>query len=122
MSTNWYVNKSMYVYNTITNFLLGIEVSIDEVVKSPTASKYLQCIGKGLYKLKEKHSYYGQVQIGMALFNLKIADFVVFASLHSSLIRMEVPLNMEFVKKLLFQLKFNYFINMLHNVCINDKQ
>jgi hypothetical protein len=34
-----------------------------------------------VFKLKEKHKYYGQVQLDMAILNLNVTDFVVFASL-----------------------------------------
>jgi hypothetical protein len=56
----------------------------------------------------------------MAILNLNITDFVVFASLDDSIITIPLVKDISFLKKFLYKLKFNYFVNMLHYVCVNE--
>lgn len=37
-------------------------------------------------KLKEKHAYYGQVQLGMAILNLEMTDFIIYSSFDKSFV------------------------------------
>lgn len=84
---------------------------------------------EGKFTLRKKHSYYGQVQMGMAVLNLRQTDFVIYAPFDDSIEIISIPFDEYFVKDLLYTLKTVYFNCMLHNVCReencvgeNDKQ
>lgn len=79
-------------------------------------SKYLQ-INEGLVTLKKKHSYYAQVQLGMAILNLKVCDFVLYASFDSSLHTILIEYDEEYTNNLIKKLQYNYFNKMLHVIC-----
>lgn len=72
----------------------------------------------GNYKLKEKHKYYGQLQWGMFVLNVKKAFFAIYASYDKgSMVIIEVDFDENFVRKMLQTLKITYFNTMLHTVC-----
>lgn len=73
------------------------------------------------FSLKEKHQYYGQVQLGLTLLNLKQCDFVIYSSESKTLEIITIDYNKEFATKLLSTLKKNYFENMVHNVCLHSR-
>lgn len=61
------------------------------------------------FELKKKHKYYGQVQLGMAICNLKVCDLIVYASYSHDYYLVTVPFDEPFVKSLLMALKCVYF-------------
>lgn len=76
---------------------------------------------EGLHvRLKEKHKYYAQVQMGMAVLNLKNTKFVIYASYDKSIIIINVPFNENFVISMLTSLKKTYYNIMLHEICENE--
>lgn len=70
--------------------------------------------------LKEKHEYYGQIQLAMAILNLKTTDFVVYSSFDKSIALISVDIDLQFLAKMLPALKKAYFEHMLHVVCVNN--
>lgn len=78
--------------------------------------KYL-VFDENVYCLKEKHMYYAQVQLGMAVLNLPSCYFVIFCSVDKSMAILEIKYNYEFVKSLLFVVKENFYKYMLHEIC-----
>lgn len=76
---------------------------------------------EGLHiRLKEKHKYYAQVQMGMAVLNLKNAQFVIYASYDKSIITINIPFNENFMMTMLKSLKEIYYNVMLHEICENE--
>lgn len=75
---------------------------------------------QGEVVLKEKHKYYGQVQLGMALLNVLMCDLVIYCPFDSSLAIVPVQYNPLFTKKMLVKLKKDYFQNMQHQICIKE--
>ena len=71
--------------------------------------------------LKQRHAYYGQVQLGMALLNLQNCDFLIYASGDGSIKVINVDIDVEFIKKMLLTVKQKYFTNMFHNICKQSK-
>lgn len=72
------------------------------------------------YVLTEKHKYYGQIQLGMALLNLEKCYFALYASFDKSILIVEVNFNYEFAKRMLSTVKSNFFEKMIHNLCHNE--
>lgn len=70
--------------------------------------------------LKEKNSYYAQIQLGMAILNLKKTDFIIYASFDKSFIVIPVELNLSYIEKRLGDLKKAYFEHMIHNICTKE--
>ena len=70
--------------------------------------------------LKKKHSYYAQIQLGMAILNIKTTDFIVYASFDESFLLIEVDFDLEFTSDMLISLKATYYNEMLHHVCIQE--
>ncbi|XP_066587824.1 uncharacterized protein [Prorops nasuta] len=70
--------------------------------------------------LKKKHMYYAQIQIGMAILNIDITDFIVFASYDNSFLTVTIPFDQDFTDSMLVSLKNVYYNEMLHNVCIKE--
>ncbi|XP_071566930.1 uncharacterized protein Lolal isoform X1 [Temnothorax nylanderi] len=68
-------------------------------------------VGKSLIKdkeniyLKEKHRYYGQVQLGMAVLNLKSTLFVIYSTFDKNLFILRVNRNEIFLTTMLKELK-----------------
>lgn len=73
--------------------------------------------GEGVYYLKEKHKYFGQIQLGMSLLNLNICYCAIYCSYDQSMAIIEIDFNYEFAMKMLFTVKQYYFTHMLHEVC-----
>ncbi|XP_011312159.1 uncharacterized protein [Fopius arisanus] len=82
----------------------------------------LECCNYLIYKdkrlqLKQKHSYYGQVQFGLALLNLKACDFVIYSDKVNGIAVIPVTYDESFATNLLTKLKSVYFEKMLHVIC-----
>lgn len=73
--------------------------------------------------LKKKHKYYGQIQFGMLILNLKSCDFIIFASFDKSLHVINVPFDENFAIEMLNDASIVYITKMLHSICLkaNDK-
>lgn len=84
-------------------------------------------IGKSLVKtdekiyLKQKHVYYGQVQLGMAVLNVKKMSFVIYSSFDKIPFIIAVDFDEVFVKKMLISLKSTFYQKMLHFICTMKK-
>lgn len=97
-----------------------VEIKCPNVGKNKTVHdilKDLKFINIPEMNLKKKHPYYGQVQLGMAILNLEITDFVIYSSFDKSFEIIPVKLDFEFVD-MLKMLKNTYFCKMLYFVCI----
>ncbi|KAK4886856.1 hypothetical protein RN001_003127 [Aquatica leii] len=73
------------------------------------------------YCLKERHKYYAQVQLGMAMLNVQNCKFIIFCSFDSSMAIIDVPFNYEYIKSITFIVKEKYYKNMLHDICEIEK-
>jgi hypothetical protein len=69
------------------------------------------------WELKHKHAYYAQVQLGMALMNLDICDFILYAPFDNSIKIIQVKRNNVYINELLRTLKEKYFSFVLPNMC-----
>lgn len=97
---------------------IGKKCNISETVKS--------CIGKLLTQeteniyLKKRHAYYGQVQLGMAVINVKVADFVIYSAAKDETFIIKVQRDEIFLEKMLKTLKKLYFEKILHFTCLKN--
>lgn len=76
---------------------------------------YLEGVG---YTLKEKHTYYGQIQPSMLILNLTECDFIVYGKFSEFGYIINVKFNERFAKKLyetLHKIYFNYYLPVLLN-------
>jgi hypothetical protein len=96
--------------------ILGKKYTIEEAIQHHR--DFIKHDGDQYY-LNPKHRYYGQVQLGMVILGLNSTDFVVFASKDNSFLNINVLRDHDLLKKFCFTLKFNYFVHMLHHVCVN---
>lgn len=71
--------------------------------------------------LKKKHTYYGQVQLGMALLGLDSTIFLMYSSLSKTFIEISIPFDYDFAKELIKKISDNYFEKMLHVYCLNKE-
>lgn len=88
-----------------------IEIKCPLIGKSMPASDFvpqLSYITKD-NKLKQKHQYYGQIQLGLALIGASICDLIIYSSYDDSFITISVPFDEKFVSKMLTNLAFVYF-------------
>jgi hypothetical protein len=69
------------------------------------------------WELKRKHSYYAQVQLGMAIMNLDTCDFILYAPFDDSIKIIPVKRNNIFISELLRTLKDKYFNYVLPHMC-----
>lgn len=68
--------------------------------------------------LKEKHRYYGQIQLGMVVLNLNLTYFVIYSAFDKKLHTIRVSRNDIFITKMLTALKKVYYNIMLHEICL----
>jgi hypothetical protein len=71
--------------------------------------------------MKKNHAYYGQVQLGMAIFDLPVCDIIVHASYDKSQLIVPVYRNDSFLNNFLSELQLNFFKHILHYKCYNRK-
>ena len=88
--------------------------NINVVIQNST---YLRKDQDNNFVLKEKHTYYAQIQFGMTLLNSKETDFILFASYDKSVKIVTVDFDKEYAKDLLLSLKSSFFNNMLLYLC-----
>lgn len=83
--------------------------------------KHFLKLENNVLTLRKRHQYYGQIQFGMALLNLKECDFVVYSSISDSIKVFNVRYDKPYVVNLLTTLKKIYFEKMLHVICENSR-
>ncbi|XP_064462934.1 uncharacterized protein LOC135373798 [Ornithodoros turicata] len=91
----------------------GKQVCATEVVAS---CNFLASDGEN-YKLKKRHTYYAQVQLGMAILNVCQCDFVVYAAFDNSVHVINVKFDYEFLWKMVSRLHNIYFEHVLSALC-----
>lgn len=111
----------IYTYNYYSAYQMSLSFSgatatIEDAIH--TCSFLLN--DNGLYSLKKKHKYYGQVQLGMAMLNLEKCFLFLYSSYDDSSVIVEVDFDYHFIKEVLQKIKANYFSKMLHIICEND--
>lgn len=77
--------------------------------------KYLS-VSKDVVSLKEKHVYYGQIQLGLALCNIEKAKLLIYVPCINDVCVIDVPLNRHFVCEftaVLFDVYFDRFLPFL---------
>lgn len=83
---------------------------------------YIDKIGENL-RLKKKHTYNCQVQLGMFLTNLKKCDFILYSSLDDTCIIVSVPFDEDLVLNTYIpKLQYVYFSQMLRKLCAISKE
>jgi len=66
--------------------------------------------------------YYGQVQLGMPITNVNDCDFIIYSSFEDKVVTINVPIDIDFCKSLLLNLKTTiYYEKMIHEICIVKK-
>lgn len=100
-----------------------IEIKCPFIGKTKRAGeilKNLKYIQLPEIRLKEKHVYYGQVQLGMAIMNIEKTDLIIYASFDNTIVVIPVEINLTFVNKMLSALKVAHFSRLIHHVCIKE--
>lgn len=69
--------------------------------------------------LRQKHKYYGQIQMGMLILNLDSCDFVIYGSFDKSLYVLNVPFDQIFALEMVKNASSVYITKMLHSICLN---
>lgn len=64
---------------------------------------------KGNLRLKKKHPYYGQIQLGLLLHNLQLGKLLVFWKKKKTVLEILVPFDEEFAQDLVSRLRSVYF-------------
>lgn len=105
-----------------------IEIKSPELGKTLTSSElvkkcpFLVQNGGDSFKLKEKHQYYGQVQLGMQLLQVNMCHLVVYASLDNSVTIIEVEKNEEFLSTFIPALSHVYYEQILPVLVLEKNQ
>lgn len=89
--------------------LIGQERTASEVAKEVKFTE----TENGEIKLRKRHPYYAQIQLGMAICNVNKCDFVIYASYDKSCFIIAIPLDINFLTLLLIRLKCVYFQHKL---------
>lgn len=102
--------------------VLGENISIFDLART-NRLKFLAKDEQENYILKERHTYYGQIQLGMALTGIDIADLACYSKIDSGVLLVRVERNEVFIENLLSRLKWVYFLfilpklNQIHRKC-----
>lgn len=70
----------------------------------------------GALVLKKKHSYYGQIQLGLFLYGLEVCKLCIFCQCNSSVLKINVPFDVTFCKEMvccLSEINFKDFLPYL---------
>ncbi|XP_032451973.1 uncharacterized protein LOC100679213 [Nasonia vitripennis] len=89
---------------------------ITEVLSS---LKYIKITGESVV-FTERHEYYAQIQMGMAILNVSSTAFMIYASSDSSFIIFDVPYNENYIFNVLANVKRSYCDKMLHYICSEE--
>ncbi|XP_054708820.1 uncharacterized protein LOC129221113 [Uloborus diversus] len=95
-----------------------LEIKCPVLGKSETALRVIPTVDyvnvvDNEYKLKKRHTYYGQVQLGLFLTSTKSCLFVIFCTYDKSYISVKVDYDADFLEKYLKKLKNVYFNQFL---------
>lgn len=71
----------------------------------------------GLLSLKSRHAYYAQIQLGLVLLNCPSCDFIIYDSFDNNILVINISLDYDYAKNLIFNLKIIYFEKLLHEIC-----
>lgn len=72
--------------------------------------------------LKQRHAYYAQIQISMAILNLQSTDFIIYTPFDNNLITLSISFDEEYAKDILWSLKKIYFDKMIHFICEKKRE
>lgn len=88
--------------------ILGATNGVEDIIKD---LPYIKCDKTRAfpYLLNKNHAYYGQVQLGLALLNIQLCDFVIYSSFDNDIVVIEVEKDEPFIISLLNKLHFVYF-------------
>ena len=81
--------------------------------KASEIAPHLSYLDKNNHNLKKRHEYFGQVQLGMALFNLPLCDFSLYCYHSEDMLVVPVPFDETFVRDLMERLVHVYFEKLL---------
>lgn len=95
----------------------GKSASISEVVEEQIGKSLKRECGE--IKLNRKHKYYGQVQLGMAVINVKKSAFVLYSNFDKNIYILQVEFDALFAMEMIMALKVMYFNIFLHHICLN---
>lgn len=93
---------------------LGIE---NDSINFIHTCSYLHVSAETGITLKKNHSYYAQVQLGMAILNLDMCDFILYSSKSKTFLNVVVPFDEDFARDLIKNVTEKYFSHMIHAVC-----
>ena len=88
-------------------------------IKDAIDKEFKQCLDvRGeKYVLKQRNKLYGQVQLNMAVLNVKTASFAMFASFDKSLEVLSVSIDEPFLIEMLTVLKSFYYNIFIPYIC-----
>jgi len=98
----------------------GKSKGIKETVQSEI-KKSLNQKGENVV-LKERHKFYGQIQLGMAVINVKKTYFVFYSFFDKEFFLITINFNEEYMKKILTALKKAYYEKILHEICLIQRK
>lgn len=91
-----------------------IEVVVENLVKSKQNCLIKE--GENIF-INKRHKYYGQVQMGMFILNVKVCYFVIHASCDKKNFTLRVFLDENFLSEMLQKLKTMYYQVLLPEIC-----
>lgn len=81
--------------------------SLSYIIKKPN----------GELELKQNHSYYGQIQLGLVMLNVSCCDFILYNSFDDKYQVLSIDFNYDYCMSMLLSLKSIYFNKLLHKIC-----
>lgn len=88
----------------------------------PNICNYLSKNESGHLRLKKRHAYYAQVQLGMAVLKLARTDFIIYSSATDNYFVIPVNFDLEFSTVLIQTVTKKFFEHMLHVYCENKDE
>ena len=74
------------------------------------------------YTLKKKHSYYGQIQLGLLILNIWSCYFVLYLFFDKFMYILKIPYNENYAIDMLTNVRYVYMSKMLHYFCKENKE
>lgn len=71
-----------------------------------------------MVNLKQNHSYYRQIQLGIIMLNVSCYGFILYNSFDHNYQVITIDFNYDYYKYMLLSLKSNYFDRLSHDICI----